>query len=180
MRNRTATFCYTFPMKYLLLTAITLIMSCCSPIATYPPIEVESALTFSNANFEPVPTILVTTIEYARDHFGGLETVVYNLPVGMGSETYDIVTSRVEGAKPLQENGQQAYHITELRVRGFKAEANITFPGGGGYETATLYLSKTLSGPWKVTRERVWLIPDVVVPSPNYVGTEQTVIVDTE
>ena len=80
----------------------------------------------------------------------------------------------------MQENGQQAYHITELRVRGFKAEANITFPGGGGYETATLYLSKTLSGPWEVTRERVWLIPDVEVPSPNYVGTGQTVIVDTE
>jgi len=167
-------------MKYLLLTAVTLIMSCCSPIATYPPIEVGSAVAFSNANFEPVPTILVTTIEYAREHFGGLETIVYNLPVGMGCETYDIVTSRVKSAKPLQENGQQAYHITELRVRGFKAVANITFPGAGGYETATLYLSKTLSGPWEVTRDRVWLIPDVEVPMPNYVGTKQAVIVDTE
>ena len=167
-------------MKYLLLAAVALIMSYCSPVATYPPIEVESAVIFSNANFEPVPTILVTTIEYAHDHFGGLETVVYNLPVGVGSETYDIVTSRVKGAKPLQENGQQAYHITELRVRGFKAEANITFPGAGGYESATLYLSKTLSSPWKVTRERVWLIPDVEVPVPNYVGTKQAVIVDTE
>ena len=156
------------------------ILSSCSPIATYPPIEVESAVTFSNANYEPVPTILVTTIEYARDHFGALETVVYNLPVGMGSETYDTVTSRLESAEPMREVGQQAYHITELRVRGFRAEANITFPRGEEYATATLYLSKKLSEPWTVTRQRVWLIPNVEAPAPNITSLEQTVIVDTE
>jgi hypothetical protein len=166
-------------MKYLLLTVLVVNMGCCSPIATYPPIEVDPAVVFSNANHEPVPTLLVTIIEYARDHFGGLETVVYNLPDGIGGETYDVVTSRLSGAKPMQNDGELAYHITELRVRGFRAEASVTFPRGGGYETATLYLSKSLSRPWVVMRERVWVIPSVEAPEPNYVPTEQARAVET-
>ena len=173
------TLCYTLRMRYLLLTVLVVIMECCSPLATYPPIEVDPAVAFSSANFEPVPTLLVTTIEYARDHFGGLDAVVYNLPVGMGGEIYDVVTSRISMAKPMQSDGELAYHITELRVRGFKAEASITFHRGDGYETATLYLAKSLSRPWAVIRERVWVIPNIEVPEPNYVPTEQTRAVET-
>jgi hypothetical protein len=166
-------------MKYLPLTLILMVASC-SPIATYPPIEVSSAVVFSNSSNEPVPTILVTTIEYARDHFGGIETVVYNLPDGISSETYDLVTMRVDGAMPMQEKDEQAYHITELRVRGLRAEADVVFPSAGGYETATLYLTKSLGNPWGVVRERIWLIPVAEAPLPNYVVTEQAVVVDTE
>ncbi len=175
------TLCYTLRMKYLLTLIVISILCCCSPIATYPPIEVDSAVSFSNSSYEPVPTILVTTIEYAHNRYGGMETAVYNLPEGMVGETYDIVTARVADSAPLQIEGDQAYHITELRVRGLKAEADITFPrAGGGYETATLYLSKSLSNPWKVNRERIWLIPVAQAPAPNYVATEQTAIVETE
>ena len=168
-------------MKYLFTLIVITILSCCSPIATYPPVEVSLAVGFSNASYEPVPTILVTTIKYAHSRYGGMETVVYNLPEGMLGETYDIVTSRVGDSAPLQNEGEPAYHITELRVRGLKAEADIIFPrAGGGYETATLYLSKSLSNPWRVSRERIWLIPVVQAPAPHYVFTEKTAIVDTE
>ncbi len=173
--------CYTLHMKYILTLIVISTLSCCSPIATYPPIEVDSAVVFSNSSYEPVPTILVTTIDYAHNHYGGMETVVYNLPEGMSGETYDIVSARVAGSAPLQNNGERAYHITELRVRGLKAEADIIIPrAGGGYETATLYLSKTLSHPWEVNRERIWLIPVAQAPVPNYVAPEQTAIVDSE
>ena len=100
---------------------------------------------------------------------------------GVLGETYDIVSARVSDSEPLQNEGEQAYHITELRVRGLKAEADIIFPrAGGGYETATLYLSKSFSNPWQVNRERIWLIPVTQAPAPNYVAPEQTAIVDTE
>ena len=69
-------------MKYLLTLIVISFLSCCSPIATYPPVEVSTAVSFSNSSYEPVPTILVTTIEYAHNHYGGMETVVYNLPEG--------------------------------------------------------------------------------------------------
>jgi len=168
-------------MKYLLTLIVVSFLSCCSPIATYPPVEVSTAVSFSNSSYEPVPTILVTTIEYAHNHYGGMETVVYNLPEGMLGETYDIVSARVSDSAPLQNEGEQAYHITELRVRGLRAEADIIFPrAGGGYETATLYLSKSFSNPWQVNRERIWLIPVTQAPAPNYVAPEQTAIVDTE
>ena len=39
---------------------------------------------------------------------------------------------------------------------------------------------KKLSEPWTVTRQRVWLIPNVEAPAPNITSLEQTVIVDTE
>ncbi len=173
--------CYTSLMKYLLISFVALVFSSCSPVATYPPIEIDTAVSFSNSSYEPVPTILVTTIEYAHDHYGGIESVVYNLPKGMSSETYDIVTSRVAKSKPLENAGEQAYHITELRVRGLKAEADIVFPrAGGGNETATLYLSKSFTNPWRVNRERIWLIPVAQAPAPNYVAPEHTAIVDTE
>ncbi|MDP6541606.1 MAG: hypothetical protein QGF07_02365 [Phycisphaerales bacterium] len=168
-------------MKYLLLTSITIILSNCSPIATYPTIEVDAAVGFSNSSYEPVPTILVATIEYARDHFGGIETVVYNLPKGMVGETYDIVGSRVENSRPMQTVNEPAYHITELRVRGLSAEADIVFPSTtGGCESATVYLSKSFTAPWKVNRERIWLIPITEAPLPNFSADEQSVSVDLE
>ena len=168
-------------MRHVLLIVLIASLAHCSPVATYPPIEVDSAVTFSNSTYEPVPTVLVTSIEYARDHFGGIDAVVYNLPQGMTGETYDIVTSRIENSRPMQNAEEPAYHITQLRVRGLRAEADVVYPvGGGGYKTATIYLTKSIAVPWTVKRARVWAIPVSVVPAPNYSETEQAVSVDSQ
>lgn len=168
-------------MRLVLLIVLAASLAHCSPVATYPPIEVDSAVTFSNSTYEPVPTVLVTSIEYARDHFGGSDAVVYNLPEGMTAETYDIVTSRVENSRPMQNMEEVAYHITQLRVRGLRAEADVVYPAGGGeYQTATMYLSKSIADPWTVKRARVWAIPVSVVPTPNYSETEQSASVDAQ
>ncbi|MDP7008052.1 MAG: hypothetical protein QGI78_00610 [Phycisphaerales bacterium] len=168
-------------MKYLVFLLVSIFLACCSPVATYPPIEVGSAVRFSNSSYEPVPTILVTTLEYSKEHFGGLETTVFNLPKGMSHDTYAIVSSRVLDSTPMMEAEQQAYHITELRVRGLRAEADVVFPSAGGtLETATLYLSKSLAHPWRVNRERIWLIPVATAPSPNYEPQDQSVAIETE
>ena len=161
-------------MKYLLLLVLTTIFTNCSPLATYPPVEINAIAALANSSYEPIPTVIVTTIEYASTHFGGIEETVYNLPEGVSSRTYEIVGSRIPDARPVKRKGEPAYYITELRVRGLRAQAEILFPrAGGGYETATLYLSKSFTGPWKVNRERIWLIPNETAPAPTYNPSKQ-------
>ena len=141
----------------------------CTPVATYPPVENSVALVFSNSSNEPVPTILAETLLYAHEHFGGMNTIVFNLPEGVNKETYTIVSEKIGGAVAMKTSGQLAYHITELRKRPFHAEADIVFPvSGGQYEQATIYLSSSLSQPWTVQRERIWMIPIAELPSPNF------------
>ncbi|MBT5366250.1 MAG: hypothetical protein HOI88_00665 [Phycisphaerae bacterium] len=141
----------------------------CTPVATYPPVENSVALVFSNSSNEPVPTILAETLLYAHEHFGGMNTVVFNLPEGVNKETYTIVSEKIGGAIAMETSGQLAYHVTELRKRPFHAEADIVFPvSGGQYEQATIYLSSSLSQPWTVQRERIWMIPVTELPSPNF------------
>ena len=132
----------------------------CTPIATYPPVENYTALAFSNPANEPVPTIMAETIMYAHKHFGGMDTIVFNLPVGIKEDVYSIVANKIGGATPMTRVDQVAYHITELRVRGFDAEAEVVFPSASSeYEMATIKLKTSIGGPWGVTDYRVWKIP---------------------
>ena len=141
----------------------------CTPVATYPPVENSVALVFSDSSNEPIPTILEKTLVYAREHFGGMDTVVFNLPSGVNEDTYIIVAEKIGDAVPMTDPSQLAYHVTELRKRPFHAEADIIFPASGGrYEQATIYLSSSLSKPWEVKRERIWLVPITTLPVPNF------------
>ncbi len=156
-------------MKNLLLLLTMFVFVGCTPIATYPPIENDAALSFANSSNEPVPTILAEVISYAHEHFGGMEIIVFNLPEGVNSKTYDIVSEKLSGAIPMKTLNQIAYHVIELRVRGFDAEADIIFPTtGGGYGLATIHLDTSLFEAWAVTRDRVWLIPTNSPPPPHY------------
>ena len=118
-------------MKY-----ITLLIACaamsCSPIATFPPIETEAATKFGNAARKPVPRVMATVIKYAHEHYGWTDDVVFNLPEGVGQEAYALVNAMLSNATPMTSNDQSAYHIIELRVRGFNAEADVVFPARSG------------------------------------------------
>ena len=117
----------------------------CTPVATYPPVETDTALSFANSSNEPVPTILAEVILFAHEHYGGMEVIVFNLPEGINHETYNIVSSKLNGAIPMTTPNQIAYHILELRVRGFDADADIIFPSASGrYELATIHLDTSL------------------------------------
>ena len=107
---------------------------------------------------------------FAHEHYGGMEIIVFNLPEGINHETYNIVSSKLSGAIPMTTPNQIAYHILELRVRGFDAEADIIFPSASGrYELATIHLDTSLFDSWAVTRDRVWLIPTNSPPLPTYI-----------
>ncbi len=141
----------------------------CTPIATYPPVENGVAITFSNSENEPVPTIIAESLLYANKCFGGVDGIVFYLPEGMSNETYVAVCAKLDGATPLHSPEQVAYYITSLRKRPFHAEVDMVFPSTTGqYEQATIYLSSSVIDPWKVTRNRVWLVPVKELPLPNY------------
>src|SRR5262245_20803381 len=53
----------------------------CQQYATYPPVEVTAKLQRPAA--EPVPTIIATSIQYARDNFVASKTLPINLPAGV-------------------------------------------------------------------------------------------------
>ena len=156
-------------MKYILL--IILLFSGCTPVATYPPVETDAALVFSDSSNEPIPTIFAESLRYAHEHFGGMDVIVFNLPETVTPNTYELVSDKLGGALPMESLKQVSFHIIELRKRPFHAEADIIFPStSGNYERATLYLTSSLVDPWKVTRDRIWLIPVSQLPSPNYAG----------
>ena len=59
-------------------------------------------------------------------------------------------------------------------------DADVIFPSTtGGYEMATVHLESSLVSPWKVIRNRVWLIPTNRAPVPNY-SVESIVEVETD
>ncbi len=147
---------------------ILLVCVSCTPVATYPPIENKTVENYSKNVNEPVITILATAFEYAFDHFGGMEAIVFNLPRGMSATAYTRVSKKLNGALPMTEVGQPAYHVVELRVRGFSADVDMFFPSAsGGYEMATIHLEASLLDKWRVTRDRVWLVPVSEIPTPN-------------
>ena len=121
-------------MKNLLLQCVLclLVTVGCTPVATYPPVENKVALSFSNSANEPVPTIMADVISYAHNRFGGIDDIVFNLPEGIDKETYLIVAEKLGGATPMTSPNEIAYHIIELRVRGFHADADVVFPSTGG------------------------------------------------
>jgi hypothetical protein len=154
-------------MKHLLLLVI--VFSGCTPVATYPPVETDAGLIFSNASNEPVPTIFAEILLYTNNHFGGMDEIVFNLPEGVPAETYTIVAGKIPGSAPMSGVEQLSYHVVELRKRPFRAEADIIFPSASGaYSSATVYLSASLRTPWGVVRDRVWVVPVNEVPKPNF------------
>ena len=155
-------------MKY-----ITLLLACvsmsCSPVATFPPIETEAATKFGDAARKPVPRVMATIIRYAHEHYGWTDEYVFNLPEGVGQEAYALVNAMLTSATPMTSNDQTAYHIIELRVRGFNAEADVVFPTkSGDYQMATLQLHTSAFNPWKVTYDRIWAVPIHGSPSFTY------------
>ena len=155
-------------MKYLT-PALLLTVVGCTTVATYTPIEHDTALVFSNSSTEPIPTIFEVTLRHAHEHFGGMDTIVFNLPEGVSRETYMLVSEKLGGATPVSSSENVGYYITELRKRPFHAEADILFPSSTGrYEQATLYLSSSLIDPWIVSRERVWLVPVTTLPDSGF------------
>ena len=141
----------------------------CQQYATYPPVEITAKLQRPAA--EPVPTIIATSVQYARDNFVASKTLPINLPEGVPPSVYDKVFTHLGGGQPLQSPEEEAIHITEIRTRGMDAQVDMTYPRTDGlYQLVTLTLQHSLMQKWHVKSMRKWALRDVEAPKPNYVA----------
>lgn len=141
----------------------------CTPMATYPPIE--GSFELSGPSTEPIPALMVASIRYVHDKFGGEGgDYAINLPAGTPAKVYDLVIKRLDAGRPMQDPAEPAYHVTAVRVRGWSAEVDIFHPRRDGfYEFVTLSMQRDILPMYKVTNTRMWRTGDVP-PGPNYVA----------
>lgn len=144
-------------MRLVLTTTVCAILAGCAPYGSYPPIEETASVT--RLTFEPTPTIVATSIEWAR----GKETgdvaagpIRFTLPIGSSAEAYEEIQERLDGSAPGNP-GEQSIGVRSVRVRGFDATVDITVPRDG--RPPMLYTLTLKSKPfesWRVVAERRW------------------------
>lgn len=160
-----------FAVAALALLAPIVLLSACSPWATYPPVETKAAQALAKPTFEPVPTVMAVAIDYSRDNYTPGKELPINLPAGADWEVYDkVFTKLAHGGTPMTKRGQPALCIEEVRTRAFEAEVDVVYPRGDGLnQLATLQLERELFKDWRVKTARQWQIRSIEMPDPNYV-----------
>jgi len=144
-------------MRLVLATTVCAILAGCAPYGSYPPVEETASVT--RLTFEPAPTIVTTSIEWAREKEAGdvaSEPIRFTLPVGSSAEAYEQIRERIDGS--IRGNpGEKMINVRSVRVRGFDATVDITVPRDG--QDPMLYTLTLKSKPfqaWRVVAERRW------------------------
>ena len=139
----------------------------CAPVATYPSIG-ERPFSFTQPNFEPLPTLMAEAIRFTHIRFGGGREFAINLPPDTYPVIYDTVIKKLGEGTPMTSADQWAYHIISVRSRGFTAEVDIIYPRESGpHELMTIHLRRKVLS-YSVEHTRLWRI-HVDVPPPHYV-----------
>jgi hypothetical protein len=113
------------------------LLAACTPLATYPP-DSRAANPKAVVN-EPIPTIMAETVLYCNAKYpvGGDPAIC--LPAGSSTKLYDRVIRLLGQGHPMTDPDEPAYHITEVRSRGLKAEVDVFVPRADGtYRYATM------------------------------------------
>ncbi|MEE2718584.1 MAG: hypothetical protein VX727_02235 [Planctomycetota bacterium] len=144
-------------MRWIIVPVACALVAGCAPYSSYPPVERTSGLTHSS--FEPVPTIMVTSLEWARSMETGAvaeRPLAFTLPRDSSDGAYRRVQKKIEGSHRA-EAGEAAVAIRSVRVRGFDATVDISIPRDRG--EPILYTLDLKSKPfqnWEVVGHRRW------------------------
>jgi len=151
------------------LVALTLLatLSGCHTLSTYPPVSgVDELVRPSSA---PIPSLMAEAIAFSHQRYGPDKPLRINLPKGTPAAVYEQVIRKIGEGEPLREAGKPAYHVTEVRIRGFDAEVDIFHPRTEyEHELVTIRFRRGLFEPFHVKSTRQWRIR-VDVPEPHYV-----------
>ena len=129
--------------------------SACTPFATYPPAD-NKAINPQAAVNDPIPALMVGSIEYSQTIYATSGDPAINLPAGSSRNLYKRVIHRLGTGHPMTDPKELAYQITQVRARGTKAQVDIFVPRADGtYGFATLYFGHTLKG-YRVEHIRWW------------------------
>lgn len=159
--KRSITHLSTFVLA---LVALVLLIGC-SPWATYP--KIEGAAQVGNPQFEPLPSIMATAIRQGHERAGFEGEPVYNLPEGTGRAGYAAVQAQLGQGRAMQEPGEPAVHVIQVRVRGVDAEVDVILPRRDAPpEMVTYRMRQRFLHHYRVTDTRRWNIA-VDVPEPT-------------
>jgi hypothetical protein len=137
---------------------ICMLATSCAPYGSYPPVEETASVT--SMTFEPVPTVITTSIEWARNKETGIiagSQFTFTLPSGSSQKSYEQIEQRMDGVSKGTDT-TSSIGIKSVRVRGFDASVDISIPRAGGKQPL-LYTITLKSSPfkeWRVTEERRW------------------------
>lgn len=144
-------------MRWIIVPVACALVAGCAPYSSYPPVEETSG--FTHPNFEPVPTIVVTALEWGRDRERGEiaeQPLAFSLPRDSSDTTYEKITQKIEGSRRA-EGDEPAIAIRSVRVRGFDAFVDIAVPRDRGEPLLyTLDLKSKPFQKWEVVAHRRW------------------------
>ena len=127
----------------------------CAPWATYPPDE--GGLDLSGPRTEPVPTLMVESVQAVRARTNLGSEFAVNLPPGTPPQVYDWVLRRIGSGHAMEDPAEPAFHVTKVRVRGRQAQVDVFFPDSDGeYEFATLTFTGDVIAGYALDGTRIW------------------------
>jgi len=162
-------------MRWIIVPVACALVAGCAPYSSYPPVEQTSGLT--HPNFEPVPTIVVTALEWGRERERGTiaeQPLAFTLPRDSSEATYSKIEENLEGSRRAK-GDELAIAIRAVRVRGFDASVDISVPRDRG--EPLLYTIDLKSKPfqkWEVVAHRRWRFHET-----DIVAVEHTIPSDT-
>ena len=157
-------------MRWIIVPVACALVAGCAPYSSYPPVEQTSGLTHST--FEPVPTIMVTSLEWARsmeEEDVAERPLAFTLPRDSSEGAYERVQKRIEGSHRA-EGDEKAIAIRSIRVRGFDANVDISIPRDRGEPLLyTLNLKSKPFQKWEVVGHRRWRFHETDISAVNHV-----------
>ncbi len=141
----------------------------CTPWATYPPIEGSAGI--HDPSMSPIPDAIAQALRFAQFEDGRDGEIVFNLPAGTPPVVYQQVINRLAGGgRPMRDEGERAYHVTQVRVRTVEAEVDIIRRDAGGVpREMTVTVDRNLLSGFFVKDVRYWRY-NVEEPPPHFMS----------
>jgi len=129
----------------------------CTAVSTYPPTAGTTKMTPS---VSPGPELMAGAIKEAHRVTKGSTPIVFNLPSGLSSGTWDRVARQLpSGARAMRGSDENVYSVQQLRLSGGTAEVDVIYPERGVYQLMTVKFEGGAAIPWRVQWAYRWVIP---------------------
>lgn len=132
----------------------------CTAVSTYPPTAGRTTFTPS---VSPGPELMSSSLREAHRIASISEpgvALVYNLPSGLGSNTWRRVESALPtGARAMQAGDTAVFSVQQLRLSGGSAEVDVLAPESGVYQLLTMRFEGGPLAGWKLRSSYRWMIP---------------------
>jgi hypothetical protein len=122
----------------------------------------------NNPLLAPIPQLMSMSIAHVHELDGRNEEIVFNLPPDTPPRVYDRVSELLGSGRPMQEVGETAIHVIEVRVRAVQSEVDLVHLNADGepQEMTIGYRQNLLKG-FRIEFVRPWRYR-VVMPPADY------------